>query len=566
MGLKNVLIISEHKGAHLLVSESLDRAAPRRFTGTSAQALDRPIDALMDDSVDAVVLAQAPETEYLLRLAQKQGVKVPIIVLLSESSQSTQSRYKELGARDFVQRSHFNDDLLHRVLDYTIELGEAKQEIQRLSNRDALTGALNRSGLRAHVERAIERAERHRFKTGILYINVDRFTQINDQMGESAGDQVIKAVYNRLAARKRGTDSVARVGGDEFALVLEDIHEDENLEIIANIVIARLSEPISIDGEQMVIDVSIGGCICPDHGGNFEELFEAAHSSMMQAKAIEGSKFCLYNEQITFGATECGSGLAADLRHALRRDQFELYYQPRIDLCTDQVVGLEALIRWNHPSRGLVSPDDFLPLCENMGMMRKLGYRVTEKACEAIQWLDRQQLGHIDIAVNVSFSQFQDEHFAQVVKEIVTRSGIDPHRLEFELTESTVLKCPSETRVRMDELKALGHSFSLDDFGTGFSQLSHMTDLPISALKIDRSFIEGIPGNRHHQAVCMMIIDMALRLDLLVIAEGAEGQEQVDFLHSVDCHQVQGHYYSPAVQLSDIPSYVREQSYRIAMH
>ena len=224
------------------------------------------------------------------------------------------------------------------------------------------------------------------------------------------------------------------------------------------------------------------------------------------------------------------------------------------------MVSLEALIRWNHPTRGLIKPDDFLPLCENMGLMRKLGYRVTEKACDALKWLDRQQLSHIDVAVNVSFSQFQDEHFADVVKDIVTDSGIDPRRLEFELTESSVLKCPSETRVRMDELKSLGHSFSLDDFGTGFSQLSHMTDLPISALKIDRSFVDGVPENRHHQAVCMMIIDMAQRLDLLVIAEGAEGQDQVDFLHSVACHQVQGHYYSPAVQLMDIPRYIREQS------
>ena len=566
MGLKNVLIISEHQSDHLLISDSLDRASPRRFLTSSATALDRPIDALMSDSVDAVVLAQAPETDYLLRLAQKQGVNLPIIVLLSEASQTTQRRYKDLGVRDFLQRSHLNDELLHRVLDYSIELGEAKQEIQRLSKQDALTGALNRTGLRAHVERAIERADRYNFKTGILYINIDRFTQINEHLGEAAADQVIKSVHSRLAARKRATDSIARIGGDEFALVLEDVHDDENLQVIANMIISKLSEPISVEGTQVTIEVSIGGCICPDHGGNFEELYEAARSCMLQAKSVSGNKFFYYTEQISFGSSEKGDDLAADLRQAMRRDQLELYYQPRIDLRSSEVVSLEALIRWNHPTRGLIRPDDFLPLCESMGLMRKLGYRVTEKACEAIKWLDRNHLQHIDIAVNVSFSQFQDEYFPDVVKEIVNRSGIDPRRLEFELTESTVLKCPVETRVRMDELKSLGHSFSLDDFGTGFSQLSHMTDLPISALKIDRSFVEGVPGNRHHQAVCMMIIDMAQRLDLLVIAEGAEAQDQIDFLQSVACHQVQGHYYSPAVQLDAIPRYVQEQSYRMALH
>ncbi len=295
---------------------------------------------------------------------------------------------------------------------------------------------------------------------------------------------------------------------------------------------------------------------------------EAARSSMRQAKSVTGhNRYFTYREQLSFGQQDDSQGLTAELRQAMRRDEFELYFQPRIDLRTEQVVGLEALIRWNHPTRGLVPPDEFLPTCERMGLMRRLGYRVTEKACEAIKWLDQRQLGALDIAVNVSFSQFQDEQFAEIVKCIVSRSGIDPSRLEFELTESTVLKCPVETRLRMDELKAQGHSFSLDDFGTGFSQLSHMTDLPISALKIDRSFIQEVSQNRHQQAVCMMIIDMAKRLDLLVIAEGAEARDQVDFLNSVSCQQVQGFYYSPAMPLHEIPGYVEQQSGRIAqMH
>lgn len=550
----------------MLIAESLDRASPRRFTSTSVAVLDRPMDALMSESIDAVIMAQAAATDYLLRLARQQSVGIPIVVLLSEASQATQRRLRELGALDFLPRSHLNDELLHRVIDYAIALSDAQQQIRRLTNRDALTGALNRAGLRARMGRALERSERYHSKIGILYINVDRFAQINDQFGEATADQIIRTVHSRLLGRRRGADSIARLGADEFALILEDLPGEENLRSVAGLIMEKLGQPITVEGQPLTLAVSIGGCICPDHGSQFEELFEAARTGMLQAKTVEGSQFFCYSEKLSFGMNDSQSDLAPELRYAMRRDQLELYYQPRIDLRRNSVVGLEALIRWKHPTRGLIKPADFLPLCENMGLMRRIGYRVTEKACEAIKWLDRKDLSHIHIAVNVSFTEFQDEHFTDVVKEIVTRSGIDPRRLEFELTESTVLDSPAETRVRMDELKSLGHSFSLDDFGTGFSQLSHMRDLPISALKIDRSFLKGVTDNLHNQTVCRMIIDMAKRLDLLVIAEGAEGRDQVDFLHSLACHQVQGHYFSPAMQLVDIPGYVQKQSFEMAMH
>jgi diguanylate cyclase (GGDEF)-like protein len=565
VSLKNVLIISEDKGDYLVIKAALERATPRRFQTTTATALDRPIDALLDSEVDAVILAQAPETDYLLRLAQKQEVHTPIILLLSEASESTRRRYKELGARDFLQRGNLHDDLLHRILDYSIELGKAHQQIQSLSNHDPLTGALNRTGLRAHVERAIERSQRYHFKTALLYFDIDEFTELNSEHGEGAADQVIKVINNRLTNAQRKTDSVARVGPDQFVVCLEDVRDETRLRVIADKLMGLVREPIAVHDRQFSLNLSAGGALCPDHGSNFEDLMEAARSSMLQAKSVEGdNRYFTYREQLSFGLHEDPSGLAAELRQAMRRDEFELYFQPRIDLRTEQVVGLEALLRWNHPTLGLVPPDEFLPACESMGLMRRLGYRVTEKACDAIKWLDQRQLGAIDIAVNVSFSQFQDEQFAEIVKCIVSRSGIDPSRLEFELTESTVLKCPTETRQRMDELKANGHSFALDDFGTGFSQLSHMTDLPISALKIDRSFIQEVSHNRHQQAVCMMIIDMAKRLDLLVVAEGAEGRDQVDFLNSVNCQQAQGFYYSPAMPLDQVPGYVEQQSDRIA--
>jgi diguanylate cyclase (GGDEF)-like protein len=558
VGLKNILIISEDKTDHLVLCSSLERAAPQRFNVTIATSLERPIDALMDRGNDAVILAQAPETDYLLRLAQKNGATVPIIVLLSEASPATVARVKNLGARDFLIRGSIQDDLLHRILDYSIELGTARTEIQSLSNRDALTGVLNRTGFRAHVERAIARSERYKFNTALLYINIDRFTNINDQYGEGAGDQAIKMIAKRLSSKKRNTDSVARLGGDEFAIVLEDVSAESNVDMVADKMITSISEPMRLNDQQVAIEVSIGAAVCPENGGSFEDLVEAARNAMSQAKAVPGNKYFRYTDQLSFNSGGSTS-LAADLRQAVRNDQFELYYQPRIDLRSEQVVGLEALIRWNHPERGMVRPEEFLPLCENMGLMKIIGHRVIEKACSAINWLDENGLDNIDVAVNVSFSQFQDQRFGEIVKDIVDASGITPNRLEFELTESVVLKSSADTKLRMEELCELGHSFSLDDFGTGFSQLSHMTELPISALKIDQSFVAGVPSNKHQEAVCMMIIDMAQRLDLLVIAEGAEDLEQVQFLKRANCHQVQGFYYSPAIPLPQIPRFVEEQ-------
>ena len=561
MGLKNVLIISEDKTDQLVLSSSLERAMPSRFNVTIATSLERPLDALMERNNDAVILAHAPETDYLLRLAQKNNVTVPIIVLLAEASAATVARVKGLGARDFLLRGNIQDDLLHRIIDYSIELGDAQQKIQSLSNRDALTGALNRTGFRAHVERAIARAERYQSNTALIYINIDQFTNINDQYGEGAGDQAIKMIARRLANKKRNTDSVARLGGDEFAVVLEAVSAETNVDMVAEKMMSSITEPMRLNDQKVNIEVSVGAALCPDNGSRFEDLVEAARSAMTQAKAVPGSKYFRFNDQLTFNSGG-NTSLSAELRQAVRNDQFELYYQPRINLETEKVVGLEALLRWNHPDRGMIRPDEFLPMCENMGLMKTVGHRVIEKACAAINWLDSQGLQEVDVAVNVSFSQFQDERFTDIVKDIVSDSGISPSRLEFELTESVVLKSPEEVTHRMEELRNMGHAFALDDFGTGFSQLSHMTDLPITALKIDKSFVKDVPNNRHQEAVCMIIIDMAQRLDLVVIAEGAEEHEQVEFLKNAKCHQAQGFYYSPAIPLTQVPRFAKEHLFK----
>lgn len=552
-----VLIISENNADHSILSACLGRALPARFNLASSESMQRPIEALLDPMIDAVIMTYGPETEYLLRLAQKNQATVPLILLLDEENDQLASQLRELGAQDYLVRGQLQDALVHRVLDYSIQLKQARDTIQQLSNRDSLTGALNRAGFRAHMERAMERSERYDFNTALLYINMDQFANINDHYGETDGDLLIKTISRRLINKMRSTDSIARLGGDEFAIVLEDVSNFRDVELIAEKMIKSITAPMILSEQQVSIDASIGAAIYPDDGKQFSELVDFARSAMQQAKSVEGSKYIRYSEQLTFDQGGSNS-LAAELRTAVRQNQFELHYQPRIDLATGKLVGLEALLRWNHPERGLLCPSEFIVACEDMGLLRTIGYQVIQHACAAQVWVEEQGIRDVDVAVNISFSQFQDDRFVDIVKDIIKRSGTDASRLEFELTETTILKSPEAVKGRMDQLRLLGISFSLDDFGTGFSQLSHLTELPISALKIDACFVRDLPHNPHQEAVCAMIIEMARRLGMMVVAEGAETHEQVEYLREHKCQQVQGFYYSPAIPLQQLPRFVKQ--------
>ena len=545
-----VLIISENNADHTILSACLGRALPARFNLASSESM-------LDPMIDAVIMTYGPETEYLLRLAQKNQATVPLILLLDDENDQLASQLRELGAQDYLVRGQLQDALVHRVLDYSIQLKQARDTIQQLSNRDSLTGALNRTGFRAHMERAMERSERYDFNTALLYINMDQFANINDHYGETDGDLLIKTISRRLINKMRSTDSIARLGGDEFAIVLEDVSNSRDVELIAEKMIKSITAPMILSEQQVSIDASIGAAIYPDDGKQFSELVDFARSAMQQAKSVEGSKYIRYSEQLTFDQGGSNS-LAAELRTAVRQNQFELHYQPRIDLTTGNLVGLEALLRWNHPERGLLCPSEFIVACEDMGLLRTIGYQVIQHACAAQVWVEEQGIRDVDVAVNISFSQFQDDRFVDIVKDIIKRSGTDASRLEFELTETTILKSPEAVKGRMDQLRLLGISFSLDDFGTGFSQLSHLTELPISALKIDACFVRDLPHNPHQEAVCAMIIEMARRLGMMVVAEGAETHEQVEYLREHKCQQVQGFYYSPAIPLQQLPRFVKQ--------
>ena len=560
--LRTILAISANKTDHLILADCLGRAEPNRFNLSSSTSLERPLDTLLDPSIDAVILASGPETDYLLRLAKKHAPSLPVILLLDNVPDSEQLRQlRDSGTQDYLVRGQLQDPMLHRILDYSIELKQARSALRELSNRDALTGTLNRAGFRAHLERAMQRSQRYQFKTALLYLNIDQFTNINDHYGEQNGDSVIQTLSQRMLSKLRSSNSIARLGGDEFAVVLEDVGSPADMSRIADKMLQAIGAPYYLEGQQVAIDASIGGALYPDNASTMSDLMDHARSAMLQAKRLPGGRFIAYNDHLQFDM-EGSSTLAAELRVAARNNQFELHYQPRMDLERGQLAGLEALLRWNHPERGLICPGEFIAECEDMGLMKTIGYQVIQHACCALNWLGDQHMDNIVVAVNVSFSQIQDDRFVSAVKDTLQHTGANPARLEFELTETTILQDPGSIKARMDELMQLGIRFSLDDFGTGFSQLTHLTELPISAIKVDAAFVRDLPHNPQQAAVCSLIIEMARRLDIEVIAEGVENHEQISFLRAQNCQQVQGFYYSKAIPLQQLPRFVQEQRFK----
>jgi diguanylate cyclase (GGDEF)-like protein len=543
------------------LSACLERALPSRFDLVNSGNIDRPLEALLDPAHDAVIMAYGPETEYLLRLAQKHEITVPIILVLDEATETLTRRLLDCGAQDYLVRGQLQDVLVHKILDYGIQLKSAREQIKQLSKRDVLTGTLNRSEFRTHLERAVDRSQRYNFKTALLHLNIDQFANVNDHYGESNGDLLIQEIARRLLNKLRSTDSIARMAGDEFSVVLEDVNNVDDVELIAQKMLSAVSVPMVLNNQQVSVEASIGAAIFPDAASEVADLIECARDAMLQAKAAQGGKYVLYTEQLQFDVAG-NSTLAAELRTAVRKNQFELHYQPRIDLKSGELEGLEALLRWNHPQRGLVAPAEFISVCEDMGLLKTIGYQVIQHACSAQVWLNNQGMSEVEVAVNISFSQIQDERFVDIVKDIIERTGVNANRLEFELTETTILKNPESIKDRMNLLRLLGISFSLDDFGTGFSQLSHLTELPISVIKIDSSFVQDLPHNPQQVAVCSMIIKMAQRLEMPVVAEGAETYEQIEFLREQECDQVQGFYYSPAIPLQQLPRFVEEQRFK----
>ncbi len=432
----------------------------------------------------------------------------------------------------------------------------AEKQIQFLAYYDALTGLPNRTLLQDRLSKALAGARRRKDKVALLFLDLDGFKTINDSLGHSVGDLVLQEVAERLKRFAREQDTVARVGGDEFLIVLTAVKDAADAAVAAERLMHAMTVELVIQGRSLSISCSIGIGIFPEHGTDGETLIKNADAAMYCAKESGCNSFRFFSEGMNAEAMERLT-LEHGLRLALEKRELFLVYQPQMDIATGKTTGLEALLRWQHPELGLVRPDKFIRIAENSGLIIPIGEWVLRTACsQARKWQDEGLLA-VPVAVNVSAVQFRQEDFCELIGRVLWETGLAPQYLEMELTESLLLSNAHVTLSVLQNLRAMGLKLAIDDFGTGYSSLSYLRQFPVSKLKIDRSFIRDVAVNPDDAAITTAIIGMAKSLNLKVIAEGVEDEAQMSFLRARQCDEIQGYYFSKPLAVEKVADKLR---------
>ena len=438
------------------------------------------------------------------------------------------------------------------------ERKRAEDEVRRLAYNDTLTNLPNRLLFRDHLDLAVAQAQRNGGGLAVLFLDVDRFKVINDSLGHSVGDRLIREVADRLRSAVRQVDTVARLGGDEFTLLLPDVAEPVAAAKVAEKVLSVLRQPFTVDGNELFVTASMGIAIYPGDGGDAEALVKNADIAMYRAKDQGRDGYMLFTPAMNASAAE-RLALENSLRRALPQRELELYYQPLVDLSDGSVYGVEALLRWRHPERGIVCPAEFIPLAEATGLILPMGPWVLETACAQSQDWQRQGLGELSVAVNLSARQFQQAGLSALVRHVLKATRLAPHRLQIEITESSAMQNAAAAAETLAELRALGVKVAIDDFGTGYSSLSYLQRFAIDTLKIDQAFVRDLP---REAAIATAVIAMARTLGLDVVAEGVETRAQLDFLREHGCARAQGELFSPPLPAARCAAYLAAQRKR----
>lgn len=514
-------------------------AAIERIFGYNADALmDQHIGTLIPALADTkpqsfITDAGSEELEFGLENDTEMtgrhidGQSIPVEVVFTVSSSDGRRRY--IGAiRDITARKNYEDRL------------------RTMATRDELTGLANRNLLTERLADAMRRVDREGGGLALIYIDLDQFQNINDAFGHEVGDEVILMASRRLQSCVKDSDTIARVGGDEFHILMPGVVDEDEAARLASDLLVALSSPYMIEGREIFSSASIGVCTYPAHAATPSELMRNVDTATNNAKRDGRANYKIYNpmmSEVVHRRVDVGH----ELRRALENDELSLNYQAKVDLSSQRIIGAEALLRWSNEHLGFISPAEFVPIAEETGLIVPIGEWVLRTACiEAAKWktADGQP---VQVAVNLSALQFLHGDLVARVTRSLKESGLNPEHLDLELTESLLVERPDETIATLNRLKELGISISMDDFGTGYSSLSYLTKFPLDSLKVDRAFVTDLPDDRDAVVVVRAIVGMAKQLDLHIVAEGIETERQMEFLHGLGCHTGQGYLFSKPV-------------------
>jgi diguanylate cyclase (GGDEF)-like protein len=476
------------------------------------------------------------------------------VILEMREKREVITRKVEVGARDEIGQLAMAFNMMTDIL---CETTVSIDVLEYQATHDALTGLPNRSLLADRLERAILTARRNKKKAAVLFLDLDNFKYINDTLGHDTGDQVLKEIAERLKGCLRPSDTVSRQAGDEFVIVISDLNASEDAAKVADKISTKISKPLMLPMHKLTSTCSIGISVYPKDGEEVSVLLKNADAALYSAKELGKNGFQFFTVEMNARLNE-RMRLESQLRVALERQEFLLFYQPKVSFQSGRIIGMEALIRWQHPQRGIVGPGEFIPLAEETGLIEPIGEWVLYTACrQAKAWQDAG-MAKLPVAINISVRQFSVDTLVQLVKHALECNNLDPSCLELEVTESLLMLNTESVRLIFQELKQIGVGLTMDDFGTGYSSLSYLNRFPFDKLKLDMSFVRDITHDPESAAIALAVIAMAHSLKLKVVAEGVESEGQMNFLRRHGCDQMQGYYFSRPVAATDIERLVSE--------
>ncbi len=482
----------------------------------------------------------------------------PILMATSLDDDRSIARAFDVGACDYITKP-FNWSVLKHRTSRMLFAADAERKIRHLAYHDVLTGLPNRALFMDRIDQAISRAKRENSQFALLFLDIDHFKVINDSMGHAAGDELLNIVSTRLIGVLRKTDTVARLGGDEFTIVIEGLNEAEAVVSVVKNILATLDSPISVNEKEVHIGGSIGIAMYPQDGESFGTLLKNSDIAMYRAKELGRKTFQFYAHEMSQKAMQ-RLDLESQIRSALKSEEFIVYYQPKVDLVSGECRGMEALVRWQHPEKGLITPDKFIPLAEETGLIIQLDEWVIRTACQ--QFKEWRAAGYQinNLSVNLSARHFKEGGLLNHCKDIIDDIKISPESIEIELTESALVDNYVRAKEILTEIHQMGIRIALDDFGTGYASMSYLKEFPFDTVKLDRSFIQGLPDNIEDAAIVKAMIQLAEALNLNMVAEGVETEQQKVFLLDNGCVYGQGYLWSKPVSADEFESVFLEKN------